>query len=208
MKIISINIGTALKLPGKPSGKSGIFKSPIEGPVLVDTEGLVGDAIVNRKHHGGVDQAIYIEGAGDLAWWSSELGYPVAPGLFGENLVIDGVENQSIAVGDRFQCGPVLLEVTSPRIPCSTFAARMEDALFVRRYTKANRPGAYCRVLAGGMIETGMNVTYAPYQGDRVSMMELMSKYKKVLSPDDQQRFLSAPIHYKLRDMINEQRAK
>lgn len=207
MKIISINIGTAQKLPGKPSGKSGIFKSPVEGPVLMDAEGLVGDAIINRKHHGGVDQAIYIEGAGDLAWWSSELGYPVTPGLFGENLVIDGVENQSIAVGDRFQCGPVLLEVTSPRIPCSTFAARMEDALFVKRYTKANRPGAYCRVLAGGMIEKGMDVVFTPYAGNRVTMIELMAKYKKVLSPDDQQRFLSAPIHYKLRDMINEQRA-
>ena len=208
MKIISINIGTAQKLPGKPSGKSGIFKSPVEGPVLVDAEGLVGDAIVNRKHHGGVDQAIYLEGASDLAWWSSELGYPVVPGLFGENLVIDGVENQSIAVGDRFQCGPVLLEVTSPRIPCSTFAARMEDKLFVKRYTKANRPGAYCRVLAGGMIETGMDVVFTPYAGDRVTMTELMAKYKKVLSPDDQKRFLSAPIHYKLRDMINDQRAK
>ena len=208
MKIISINIGTAQKLPGKPSGKSGIFKSPVEGPVWVDAEGLVGDAIVNRKHHGGVDQAIYLEGASDLAWWSSELGYPVVPGLFGENLVIDGVENQSIAVGDRFQCGPVLLEVTSPRIPCSTFAARMEDKLFVKRYTKANRPGAYCRVLAGGMIETGMDVVFTPYAGDRVTMTELMAKYKKVLSPDDQKRFLSAPIHYKLRDMINDQRAK
>ena len=208
MKIISINIGTAQKLPGKPSGKSGIFKSPVEGPVLVDAEGLVGDAIVNRKHHGGVDQAIYLEGASDLAWWSSELGYPVVPGLFGENLVIDGVENQSIAVGDRFQCGPVLLEVTSPRIPCSTFAARMEDKLFVKRYTKANRPGAYCRVLAGGMIENGMDVVFTPYAGDRVTMTELMAKYKKVLSPDDQKRFLSAPIHYKLRDMINDQRAK
>ena len=208
MKIISINIGTAQKLPGKHSGKSGIFKSPVEGPVLVDAEGLVGDAIVNRKHHGGVDQAIYLEGASDLAWWSSELGYPVVPGLFGENLVIDGVENQSIAVGDRFQCGPVLLEVTSPRIPCSTFAARMEDKLFVKRYTKANRPGAYCRVLAGGMIETGMDVVFTPYAGDRVTMTELMAKYKKVLSPDDQKRFLSAPIHYKLRDMINDQRAK
>lgn len=208
MKIISVNIGTAQKLPGKPSGKSGIFKSPVEGPVMVDAEGLVGDAIVNRKHHGGVDQAIYIEAASDLAWWSSELGYPVAPGLFGENLVIEGLENQSISVGDRLQCGSVLLEVTSPRIPCSTFAARMGDKLFVKRYTKANRPGAYCRVLVGGMIETGMDVAYTPYSGDRVTMMELMAKYKKVLSPDDQQRFLSAPIHYKLRDMIIEQRAK
>ena len=207
MKIISVNIGTAQKLPGKTSGKSGIFKSPVEGPVMVDAEGLVGDAIINRKHHGGVDQAIYIEGSSDLAWWSAELGYPVAPGLFGENLIMEGLDNQSIAVGDRFQCGNVVLEVTSARLPCSTFAARMEDKFFVKRYTQANRPGAYCRVLVGGTIQSGMDVTYTPYTGERISMMELMATYKTKLSPEVRQRYLSAPIHYKLRDEIKEQMA-
>jgi len=205
MKIISINLGTAQKLQGKQSGKSGIFKSPVEGPVMVDAQGLVGDAIVNRKHHGGVDQAVYIEGAADLAWWSAELGYTVTPGLFGENLVIDGLENQSVAVGDRFQCGLVTLEVTSARIPCATFAARMEDKFFVKRYTKANRPGAYCRVLAGGTIEPGLEVTSMPFDGERVTMMEMMATFKKKLSPDDHRRYLAAPIHYKLRDLLNEQ---
>ena len=201
MKLHAVCIGQAEKLPGK-SYKTGIFKAPVSAAVMVDAQGIVGDAICNRKHHGGVDQAIYIEGLDTLDWWASEIGKPVPPGTFGENLVVESLDNRDVCVGDRFVIGDVLLEATSARIPCNTFTARMNDSTFARRYTKAGRPGIYCRVLAGGMIEAGEAVAYEPFAGEKIGIAETMSTFGKTLSPQDRLRYLAAPIHYKLRAQL------
>lgn len=72
--------GEAKSLPGKTT-KTGIFKHAVNGPVMVDAEGIVSDAVCNRKHHGGPDQAIYVMGSVDLDFWSSTLGSTVEPGF-------------------------------------------------------------------------------------------------------------------------------
>lgn len=204
MKILAVCVGHAEKLPGK-SYKTGINKHPLAGSVMVDAEGLVGDAICNRKHHGGVDQAVYVEGSLTLDWWSAELARTIAPGAFGENIVIDGVDNRLVAVGDRFIAGDLVLEVTSARIPCATFSARMGDPTFVKRYTKAGRPGIYCRVIRGGTATAGEAIEWLPFAGERVTMPEMMATFGRRLSPDDRARYLAAPIHYKLRDALQAQ---
>jgi MOSC domain-containing protein YiiM len=204
MKILAVCVGHAEKLPGK-SYKTGINKHPLAGSVMVDAEGLVGDAICNRKHHGGVDQAVYVEGSLTLDWWSAELARTIAPGAFGENIVIDGLDNRLLAVGDRFIAGDLVLEVTSARIPCATFSARMGDPTFVKRYTKAGRPGIYCRVIRGGTATAGEAIEWLPFAGERVTMPEMMATFGRRLSPDDRARYLAAPIHYKLRDALQAQ---
>ncbi len=204
MKILAVCIGSAERLPGK-SYKTGIYKHPITGSVLVDAEGVVGDAICNRKHHGGVDQAVYLEGSLTLDWWSKEFGRPIVPGTFGENLVIDGLDNRTVSVGDRFIAGDLVLEVTSARIPCATFAARMGDPRFVKRYTQAARPGIYCRILHGGAITAGSTVDYRPYDGEKVTMPEMIATFGKTLAAPDRNRYLAAPIHYKLRNILEVQ---
>lgn len=201
MKIRSVTIGTPARLPGK-SYRTGIVKHPVTGPVLVDAEGLGGDAILNRKHHGGPDQAVYLEGSLTLDWWEQELGRPIEPGLFGENLVIEGLDNRDVAVGDRFFCGEVLLEATSPRMPCATFAARMGDPHLVKRYRTAARPGIYCRVLKGGFLEAGEAVAFEPFAGEKVAVLEMMQRFGKPVPAEHRARFLAAPIHHKLRDEI------
>ena len=201
MKILAVCLGRPEILPGKKY-KTGINKLAIQGPVMVDAEGLVGDAILNRKHHGGVDQAVYIEGPIDLDWWQAELGRELPYGTFGENLVIEGLESAMLAAGDRLAIGEVLLEVTSARMPCATFAAKMEDPTIVKRYTRAARPGAYTRVLQGGMVEAGQAVEFTPWSGDRVTMREMMATFGRRLSEADRARYLAAPVHYKVRDAI------
>jgi MOSC domain-containing protein YiiM len=198
VKIHAVCVGHAEKLPGK-SYKTGIFKMPQSGAVMIDAEGIVGDAICNRKHHGGVDQAIYVEGLLTLDWWSSELGKPMIPGTFGENLVFEGLDNRDVCVGDRFIIGEIVLEATSARIPCATFTARMNDPTFARRYTRAARPGIYCRVLKGGMVSVGDDISYVAYEGEKVAIAETMATFGKMLSATDRARYLSAPIHYKMR---------
>ncbi|NBB48090.1 MOSC domain-containing protein [Rhizobium sp. CRIBSB] len=201
MKILAVCLGRPEILPGKKY-KTGINKLAIQGPVMVDAEGLVGDAILNRKHHGGVDQAVYIEGSIDLDWWQAELGRDLPYGTFGENLVIEGLESAMLAAGDRLAIGEVLLEVTSARMPCATFAAKMDDPTIVKRYTRAARPGAYARVLQGGMVESGQSVEFTPWSGDRVTMREMMATFGRMLSETDRARYLAAPVHYKVRDAI------
>jgi MOSC domain-containing protein YiiM len=201
MKITAICLGQPQKLAGK-SYKTGIFKTAVSGPVMVDVQGLVGDAILNRKYHGGPDQAIYLEGSVTLDWWQEQLGTSLEPGTFGENLVIDGLDNRDLAVGDHVQIGDVVLEVSGPRIPCVTFSARMQDATFVKRYTKAARPGAYCRVLQGGWLQAGAEVTGRPYAQDRILLKDMIGLSFKALPEDQRRRYLTAPIAERIRTQV------
>ncbi|WP_137156900.1 MOSC domain-containing protein [Rhizobium sp. FKL33] len=202
MRLLAVSIGDATPMPGKSSGKTGIDKRPVDHPVMIGREGLAGDRIINRKYHGGPDQAVYIEGSVDYEWWRSELGRNLPAGAFGENLLIDGLDNRNVAVGDRFRIGDVLLEVTSARTPCATFAAHMEDPLMVKRYAAAARPGAYARVLEEGVVRAGDPVDYTPFAGDRISMPDLMRTHGKRLDEEIKRRFLAAPIGQRLRAMI------
>lgn len=196
--LVSINHGTAQHIPGyKPL--TGIIKTPVSS-AEIHRLGLADDAVCDRKHHGGVDQAIYIYFADDYQFWATQLGKAIVPGWFGDNLTIAGVEGRNVAVGDRFAIGPVLLEVTSHRTPCMTFAAHMGDRGFVRRFHRAGRPGAYCRVIEPGVVEAGAAVAYQSYDGERITVAELMAlDGKRQIDPDFMRRALTAPVHYKMR---------
>jgi MOSC domain-containing protein YiiM len=202
MKLLAICMGSAQRLTGK-SYKSGIHKVPVHGPVMIDPFGLVGDAVCNKKHHGGPDQAILVEGSLTLDWWAAELGRPMPFGMFGENLVIEGLDNRDVAAGDRFEVGDVTLEATSPRSPCNTLAVKMGDAKFPKAFFKAGRPGIYCRVLQQGVIHPAAPVQHHPYAGDRVLLAELLAAIGKHPSDGQRARFLAAPIGTRLRAMFD-----
>ncbi|MBX3082967.1 MAG: MOSC domain-containing protein [Anaerolineae bacterium] len=199
MQLLSVNVGTVQPIQNaKPSGKTGIFKTPRTEPIKITELGLEGDAIIDTQNHGGVDQAVYVFTAPDYAWWSSYLGRALEPGMFGENFTISGLESASLHIGDRLQVGAVLIEVTSPRIPCVTIAARMGDPQFVKKFQKAERPGVYCRVIEVGSVRARDPVTLIPYQGEQVGILELFRVfYSKRYTEDLLRRFLSVPIHTK-----------
>ena len=151
MRLLSINIGSVRTIGNaNVSGQTGIYKLPVAGPVQVTCDGLPGDVIISTRHHGGPDQALYVYGGVDYAWWAAELGQELAPGTFGENLTISDLESAPFAIGDRLHIGEVTLEVTAPGIPCDTFARRMGDPGFVARFRAAEWLGCYCRVYAKG----------------------------------------------------------
>lgn len=197
MKIVAVCTGSAEKLAGK-SYRTGIFKQALAAPVMIDRLGLVGDAVCNKKHHGGPDQAVLIYGAATLDWWRADLGHDLPFGTFGENLVIAELDNRDVAVGDRFSFGEVVLEATTARMPCATLAARMGDSGFVKRYQRAARPGIYARVLAEGFAKPGMAVAFIPYPGERISMAEIMAIHGRI-TESERARFLAAPIAGRLR---------
>lgn len=201
-KLISVNIGKAQSIAGK-SGTSGIFKTPQTGDVDIGNLGLTGDDIIDTKHHGGVDQAVYIYFQPDYEWWAKELGRDMPIGIFGENLTISSLKSQDMNVGDRIEIGDVLLEITSPRIPCVTLASRMDDKQFPKKFLASDRPGVYCRVLKTGSVRADMPVRYIPYEGPKVPV-NLMVKNSLKPDPSLTDLFLSVPVHYKTRQELTQ----
>lgn len=172
--VLSVNIGKAQPTEHSSIGVTGIDKRPVSGAIEVRPpgskrdglgSGLVGDAICDRRHHGGDDQAVYAYAREDLDSWAAALGRPLDNGCFGENLTTAQLDVTQALIGERWQIGDALvLEVSSPRIPCRTFAGWLAEQGWIRRFTLAARPGAYLRVLTPGAVRQGdaIDVVHRP----------------------------------------------
>lgn len=137
-------------------GITAIDKREVAGPVKVRSLGLYADVQCDRAHHGGENKALYAYSQGDADYWSAELGYEVRPGLFGENLRLDGMDASEALFGERWLIGEsVEVEVTMPRTPCATFARHVGESSWVKRFAEQGRTGAYLRVLKTGSIQAG-----------------------------------------------------
>jgi MOSC domain-containing protein YiiM len=201
MNLMSVNLGQERVLQRKDRvERTGIFKLPTQEAVKVTKLGLEKDVIVSKKHHGGPDQAVYVYGAADYAWWSKELGMEIAPGTFGENLTISELESAQFNIGDTIRIADVTLQVTAPRIPCNTFATRMSDPQWVKRFRRAERPGLYCRVLNEGFVQAGDPVSIESYPRETISILEMFREYyEKDKSEETLRRHLRAPIAIRAR---------
>jgi MOSC domain-containing protein YiiM len=145
---------------------SAIWKDPVHRPVRLDTLGLEGDAVHDRKHHGGPHRAVLMYPADHYAAWRAEWSRKdVGPGGFGENLTVTGVTEHTICLGDVLEIGDVRLEVSSPRGPCQNLARRHGIRDLVQRVRETHRHGWYLRVLRPGEVEAGMGIRLAdrPY---------------------------------------------
>ena len=202
MRLLSVNVGLEEPIEGaKSSGKTGIFKRPVDGPVRVTKSGLAGDEISDKKNHGGVDQAVYLFGSPDYEWWSEELGCELPPGTFGENLTVSDLGSAGARIGDRFSIGSTVLEVTAPRIPCVTLAARMRDPSFVKRFRLAERPGLYCRVIREGTVSAEDPVVYEPYRGEQVPALEVFRTFFEPGADEGVlRRILATPVALRARE--------
>lgn len=203
MRLESVNIGRAETVShGDRSFFTGIRKIPVSGSVEVVTEGIPGDAIVAKEHHGGADQAIYAYSADDYDWWAETTAREYFPGMFGENLTIRDMPT-NLRIGDRLLIGEVVLEATAPRIPCSTFAARMQDSSFGLAFREAERPGVYFRVLNEGEVAAGDAVTFIENEESDVTILDLFRFYYATRhDADTLQRLLEAPIAARMRAKV------
>lgn len=210
MELTSVNIGQETTIKTKNHFDStGIYKRPVHGPVRVTSLGLEGDFIASKKHHGGPDQAVYVYGTLDYEWWLHELGKDCVAGMFGENLTVSDLESSRFNIGDRLSAGSVILEITAPRIPCETFAARMGEPHFIKRFRQAERPGLYCRVLREGTIQAGDKVRSKRYQGEAVPLLDLFRiHYERQPDQHTLQCLLDAPIAIRARKDFEERLEK
>lgn len=154
----SVNVGTARPV-GTRGGLTGIDKRPVPGPVTLavprtGASGVAGDVICHTRVHGGPDAAVYAYAREDLDAWETDLG-PLASGVFGENITTRGLDVTGALVGERWRIGEVVLQVTTPRIPCAVFAAWLDRTGWIRTFTDRALPGAYLRVVRPGAIRAG-----------------------------------------------------
>jgi MOSC domain-containing protein YiiM len=155
-RVLSVNVGRPVETVwhGR-TVRSAIWKAPVTGPVRARGANLAGDAQADRKAHGGPDKAVYGYAAEDLEWWSSQQGVELGPGSMGENLTTSDLDLSEAVVGERWEVGSVVLQVSQPRIPCYKLGIRMEDDRFPERFAEACRHGVYLRILAGGALQAG-----------------------------------------------------
>jgi MOSC domain-containing protein YiiM len=182
-RILSVNLAVPEQSDAKGLGVTGITKRPAAGPVLLRApgakttglhSGVVGDRIFDTRHHGGNDQAVYAYAREDYDWWEAKLGRRLPGGLFGENLTTEDVDVNGALVGERWRIGEqVVLEAVLPRIPCDTFAAKMAEPQWIKRFTEQARPGTYLRIVEPGYIRAGDPVTVAHRPGHELSIAEL-----------------------------------
>ena len=201
MKLISVNLGQERTLQRKDrTEQTGIFKIPTAEAVWLSRLGLQNDVIISKRHHGGPDQAVYVYGATDYEWWEKELGKELAPGTFGDNLTINDLESTQFNIGDYIHIADVTLQVTAPRIPCATFATRMEDPGWVKKFRHAERPGLYCRVLKEGFVQPGALVSIEKYTGETLSVLQMFRDfYDRNKSEETLRLHLNAPIAIRVR---------
>ena len=157
MRILSVNVSKPKVILHKGKRVStGIYKTRVDGPVMVRKTNIDGDAQADLKNHGGIDQAVYAFPCEHYAYYQERLGQDgFKTGHFGENLTTEGMLESVVHIGDQFRIGQVVLEVSQPRSPCFKFAMRMGTPDAVKQMLDSSKTGYYLRVVEEGMIETG-----------------------------------------------------
>ena len=170
-RVLSVNVGPIREVEWR--GRivtTGIWKEPVAGRVALRGVNLDGDDQADRTVHGGADKAVYAYAREDYDFWREHAGIETPPGLFGENLTVDGVDLSASRVGDRWRVGTALLEVAQPRLPCFKLGVRMGDPLFPKRFLTAARPGAYLRIVEEGDIGAGDSIDVLTRAGHDVTL--------------------------------------
>jgi len=177
-RVISVNAGRGkdARWAGRPR-RTAIDKRPLPGPVTVHRLGLAGDEQVDKRFHGGPEQALYAYAREDLDWWVERLSRELPDGIFGENLTTSGLDVSGALLGEVWRLGTVVVQVTAPRIPCVVFAGWLGEERWVKRFAQARRPGAYLRVLTEGTVTAGDAVSVVSRPAQRVTVAESMSAH-------------------------------
>jgi MOSC domain-containing protein YiiM len=160
MKIISVNIGRPrLVVWNGQSVSTGIYKSPVEGRVVLRTLNLDGDRQADLTVHGGVGKATYAYPSEHYDYWRDELpGTELPWGMFGENFTTEGLNEASVRIGDRFRIGSAEVTVTVPRMPCYKLGIKFGRTDIVKRFMASGRTGFYLSVQREGEVGAGDEV--------------------------------------------------
>lgn len=151
--IVSVNVGKPITVEylGKPL-TTGIYKYPAPGEVFVGTTQMDGDGQADLKHHGGPDKAVCVYPYEHYAYWERQLDKKLDYSAFGENLTVTGLLETEVCIGDIFEIGEVVVQVSQPRFPCFKISSKHAVKDFPARVLDTGYSGFYMRVLQEGRL--------------------------------------------------------
>lgn len=176
--VVSVNTGR--EKPASWAGelkRTAIDKRPVTGPVHAGELGLDGDEQADKTDHGGPDQALYAYAREDLDWWAARTGRDLRDGMFGENITTAGLDVSTAVIGETWRFGQVVVQVTSPRVPCVVFRNWMDEKGWIKTFRAAGRPGAYLRVCQPGQVAAGDPVEVLSRPPGSCSVAEALEAY-------------------------------
>jgi len=179
MKILSVNVG----LPRQVSwqGKlvtTGIFKEPVNAPVMVRTLNLDGDRQADLTVHGGFDKAIYAYPSEHYDYWRTQLpGVDLPWSMFGENFTTEGLLEENIYIGDRFRIGETEVVVTEPRLPCYKLGIKFGRTDIIKRFLTSRRTGFYFAVAREALVSAGDAINLIGREQEEISVADITRLY-------------------------------
>jgi MOSC domain-containing protein YiiM len=177
--LISVNVGLPRTVQWRNQPvTTGIFKSPVEGPVALRRHNLDGDEQADLSVHGGPTKAVYVYSTQHYDYWRNELpDVELDWGHFGENLSVEGMDEASIHIGDEFSVGTARLVVTEPRMPCFKLGVRFGRADMPKRFLQSGRSGFYFGVVQEGEVEAGDTLERLSTHPDGLTVADVTSLY-------------------------------
>jgi MOSC domain-containing protein YiiM len=179
VKLISLNIALPriVEWNGDPVA-TGIFKEPVQGPVMLRTLNLDGDRQADLSVHGGVSKAVYAYPSEHYEFWQEELPDMDLPyGMFGENFTTEGMLEEAVHVGDRFRVRDAELMVTEPRLPCYKLGIKFGRADIIKKFLQSRRTGFYFAVLKEGEVKAGDEIELLSRDNNDIAISDITRLY-------------------------------
>src|ERR1700704_636540 len=157
---------------------TGIFKDPIDGPIMVRKLNLDGDRQADLSVHGGVSKAVYAYPSEHYQFWKKEFPDMELPyGMFGENFTTEGMFEERVNVGDRFRIGEAELMATEPRLPCYKLGIKFGRSDILRRFLQSRRTGFYFAVRKEGKVKAGDKIELMSRDGNDIAISDITRLY-------------------------------
>lgn len=171
---------------------SSIARKPVDGPIHLSTEGFDGDKVA-QPYHGGPDAAVCVHLADHYDFWRDHYGVQFDHGHLGENIVLSGLKETDVCVGDMIAIGSARVQVSGPRVPCETQARRAGRADWVKLTIRENRTGFYLRILEAGAVQQGNDWIVQERLNQRASIPAINRCLYLEFDPDLANEFAEAP---------------
>jgi MOSC domain-containing protein YiiM len=185
MKLLSVNVGLPRLLAWKGATfKTGIFKKPVSGRVMLRTTNLDGDRQADLSVHGGPNKAVYAYPSEHYEYWRAELPkHQLDWGAFGENLTTEGLLETQVSIGDRYRVGSAVIMVRTPRLPCFKLGAKFQRDDIIQRFLHSGRSGFYFSVIEEGEVGAGDHFEFFEGEDPNLTIAEMCRLYASG-SPD------------------------